>query len=291
MRFPANTAISLFIVAAAASGLAAPTNQEQWKLDHEKDFNDNITLVAKFQTPTSYGGTIYATAKCSARYITIDFEYHAKSEEYSYYDTTLAKDTIRLPYRINSASELIAIIRPEHRNVASIRIGHPAPFDRELPLSINQMNALYEPIDIDKFLPAQLVRFELPLGGGLKSVVSIKPQDGSFLRFLSECGIGEAVPGAGTRFTKYAMEIREKDKTTPTGPWHYTLRKQKETNSYLYSFGRLPDGTYRIWSSIDVGMPMPGVGKTFKNKAEFLQAVDEFEKRGTDALDAMMEKN
>jgi hypothetical protein len=164
----------------------------QWRIGHEADtFHDTTTVYATLNSPTSGGGTIHVVANCPTSAeasqgvsFTLKFEYHAETDDQSFYEVQGTAGIVHVAYRFDSGEELEALAQPRlYKNLVSFVVGQFTPN----AVAVLKLMAQWVPIDINQFLNAKLVRFQLPLASGLKGVVSIAPQDRVFQQFLSEC--------------------------------------------------------------------------------------------------------
>jgi hypothetical protein len=148
-------------------------------------------------------------------------------------------------------------------------------------------------IDIDKFLHANLVRYELPLGGGLKAVISVNPQDRGFRQFLSECHFSGASIDNGANnggasnngpWASEAIRVENVDKMQPRGAWISSI----QANNRVYEFSKSAAGQYLLVVGKGPESPLRGsamASKEFANRAEFLHALEELKAGGPAALE------
>ncbi len=156
----------------------------------------NVRATLEHDTPT--GGKIYLTADCSPNAIQINFEYHAKTKDRSYLDAEGSEAVVRIPYRFDQGEVREVLSKTQYNNDADILFAYALPDPHETPMDVVSNGAFVfaqallpgiGPQDLRGFLHAQEVRFELPLGGGAKEVITVHPQEDSFQQFVRLCKI------------------------------------------------------------------------------------------------------
>ncbi len=179
-----------------------PSGVLDWDVRAEKNkLTDAITLSATAKHRTDDGGSVYVTGTCDYHSISLEFEYHAKTDADTYYETQGTGQFVHIRYRLDSDDVLEAVSSSKYKNVATLLFVYPVPqISKERPPSHSPETQYLEgvamalflgvaPQDLRKFLHANVVRIELPLGGGLEDTLKIDVRDSGFQRFISACKI------------------------------------------------------------------------------------------------------
>ncbi len=180
-------------------------NELTWVVGHDSTKLDS-PLEAIATHEIDGGGTIDIEATCenveAGSAITLEFQYYSKDykpkdDSSSYYDTD-GKGFVAVPYRIDGGGIQTAVNKIQFKNAASVTFAY---FPEDYLSSIGgwirsllvrqalESGALGE---LQAFLHAREVDFQLPLGGGITEIVKVNPQDGQFQNFISQCAIDVA---------------------------------------------------------------------------------------------------
>ena len=173
-----------------------------WSVGYEKD-KLNPQLEATATHTIDGGGEVDMKATCDSdtdgSAITLNLEYHAKdastnNDANSSYATvgSGAFERVSIPYQIDGGEIQTASSQTDYRNSANVVFAYINPNGKtDAGGMIAEMTGkMFGGIqDLQPFLHAHDVRFQLPLGDGTTEIVAVNPQDSDFQSFVSQCKI------------------------------------------------------------------------------------------------------
>jgi uncharacterized membrane protein YhaH (DUF805 family) len=213
------------------TGNEEPAWRVGYETDPDSPISDRKVLIAQMTHPnTAAAGHIEVQATCANGAIDLEFDSFGPADKSADFDYSMGESdgNIFVVYRLDSGPQLLAtnLLSGNHNyvNVVNVAFAHvgsdykpvlleaiqaqaeAAAKDSDtfgktllnaMTLSMSGLGALYgamTPRDIEPFLRASLVRFQLPLKGGAKEVIGFSPRVPEFRDFLSRCGIAPVTP-------------------------------------------------------------------------------------------------
>lgn len=200
-----------------------------YETDPDSPISDRKVLVAQMtHHNTAASGHIDVQATCANGVVDFEFDSFGLLGKGANFDYAMGQSdgSVFIVYRIDSGPQLLAsnLLSSNHNytnvvNVPFAEVGSdykPVSLDEiqaqaetaakdsdtlgksllnAMTLSMSGIGALYgamTPRDIEPFLRAHLVRFQIGLQGGAKEIIALSPQDSALRGFFSKCGFAGA---------------------------------------------------------------------------------------------------
>jgi hypothetical protein len=172
----------------------------EWSVGYTKELNPQLEATAKHAIDG--GGSVDIIAKCDssggASSVTLDFDYFSKDDKGngadSAYDTVGSGnfEHVAVAYSLDGGEVRQANSQTNYKNSARVIFSYISPDAKVDPVSgsVIVLGKLLGGVqDLQPFLHARDVKFQLPLGGGGTEIVAVNPQDSGFQDFVSQCKI------------------------------------------------------------------------------------------------------
>lgn len=201
---------------------------DHWRFGSEKNgLDDSSQPYAAADDHMGDGGTVTVASTCTDGGLHFDFEYHAKIDSQSRYQTGSNASFVHILYRLDNGPIVAVNSATAYRNSAGIDFAFQDPavstppqqdsngprYPELVPRAYNK--SLYEsflPQDLRRLLHAHEARFELPLNDRGPEVIKFDPQNAALRRLKDVCHIDLA--GADAAASKQAALEKEAAKRT-----------------------------------------------------------------------------
>jgi hypothetical protein len=165
-----------------------------WRVGYTKELDPKLAAAAL--QAMDGGGRVNIVATCNSgsdgSSVTLDFSYFSKGDKgdgaVSRFDSD-AQGDVAVLYRIDGSQTRQANSHTGYWNIARVMFAYVSPNAKVDPADalVIGLSGSYQ--DLQPFLHAREMKFQLPLGGGRPGIVSLSPQDSGFRAFLSQCKI------------------------------------------------------------------------------------------------------